>query len=54
MNTPLEITKIGVFARVILPKKVLAHLNVGFGETLSVMTTPRGIELSAVEPDFNA
>lgn len=54
MNTPLKITKIGNSAGVILPKEVLAHLNVGIGETLSVVTTPRGIELSAVEPDFDA
>jgi putative addiction module antidote len=54
MNTPLKITKIGNSAGVILPKEVLAHLNVGVGETLSVVTTPRGIELSAAEPDFDA
>ncbi|PNQ03245.1 AbrB/MazE/SpoVT family DNA-binding domain-containing protein [Sphingobium sp. SA916] len=54
MNTPLKITKIGNSAGVILPKEVLAHLNVSVGETLSVVTTPRGIELSAAEPDFDA
>lgn len=52
MNAPLKITKIGNSAGIILPKEILAHLNVGVGETLSLVTTPRGIELSATEPDF--
>ena len=54
MNTPLKITKIGNSAGVILPKEVLAHLNAKVGETLSVVVTPRGIQLSAAEPDFDA
>jgi putative addiction module antidote len=52
MNTSLKITRIGNSAGVILPKEVLAHLNAEVGETLSLVTTPRGIELSAEEPDF--
>lgn len=52
MNTPLKITKIGNSAGVILPKELLAHLQAGVGETLSVVLTPRGIELSANDPDF--
>lgn len=54
MNTPLKITKVGNSAGVILPKELLAHLNAGVGETLSVVLTPRGIELSAADPDFEA
>jgi putative addiction module antidote len=54
MNAPLKITKIGNSAGVILPKELLAHLNVQVGETLSVVVTPRGIELSVPEPDFDA
>ena len=54
MNAPLKITKIGNSAGVILPKELLAHLGAAVGETLSVVTTPRGIELAAVEPDFEA
>jgi putative addiction module antidote len=52
MNATLKITKIGNSAGVILPKELLAHLDVEVGGTLSVVTTPRGIELSAEEPDF--
>ncbi|MBO9499764.1 MAG: AbrB/MazE/SpoVT family DNA-binding domain-containing protein [Novosphingobium sp.] len=54
MNTTLKITKIGNSAGVILPREVLAHLNAQVGETLSLVTTPRGIEISAEEPDFDA
>ena len=54
MNSVLKITKIGNSAGVILPRDVLAHLNVQVGETLSLVTTPQGIELSAAAPDFEA
>jgi putative addiction module antidote len=54
MNTVLKITRIGNSAGVILPKELLAHLSAEVGGTLSVVTTPRGIELSAEEPDFEA
>ncbi|MBB5687510.1 AbrB/MazE/SpoVT family DNA-binding domain-containing protein [Sphingobium boeckii] len=54
MNAPLKITKIGNSAGVILPKELLAHLNAAVGESLSVVVTPRGIELSAAETDFDA
>ena len=54
MNSPLKITKIGNSAGVILPKDLLAHLNASIGQALSVTVTPRGIELSAADPDFDA
>ena len=50
----LTIKKIGNSAGVILPKDVLNELGVGIGGTLSVTKTPRGIELSASQPDFDA
>src|SRR6478672_3116509 len=53
MNTQLKITKIGNSAGVVLPKELLAHLDAAIGETLSVSKTPRGIELSPSEPDFD-
>lgn len=54
MNTQLKVTKIGNSAGVVLPKELLAHLDAAIGETLSVTKTPRGIELSSREPDFDA
>ena len=53
MNTTLKVTRIGNSAGIVLPKEVLAHLDTRVGETLSVVTTPRGIELSPAEPDFD-
>lgn len=52
MNRQLKITKIGNSAGVVLPRELLAHLDVSVGETLSVTKTPHGIELSAREADF--
>jgi putative addiction module antidote len=54
MNISLKVAKIGNSAGVILPKELLAHLEVAVGGTLSVTKTPRGIELSAPESDFDA
>jgi putative addiction module antidote len=48
----LKITKIGNSAGVILPKEVLAQLGAEVGDTLSVVRTPRGIELSPSDPEF--
>jgi putative addiction module antidote len=53
MNTQLKITRIGNSAGVVLPRELLAHLDVSVGETVSVTKTPRGIELSVQEPDFD-
>ena len=53
MNT-LKISKIGNSAGLVLPKELLSHLDVGIGDTLSVSKTPRGIELSAPDADFDA
>jgi putative addiction module antidote len=54
MNATVKITKIGNSAGVILPKELLAHLGAAVGGTLSVVTTPGGIELRGGEPDFEA
>jgi putative addiction module antidote len=52
MNVTLRITKIGNSAGIVLPKDVLAHLNAQVGETVSVMTTPRGIEIVQCDAEF--
>ena len=48
----LKIQKIGNSAGVILPKELLAHLQVEVGETVSVSKTPHGIELRIPDADF--
>ncbi|MEM7689199.1 MAG: AbrB/MazE/SpoVT family DNA-binding domain-containing protein [Pseudomonadota bacterium] len=52
MNKPLKITKIGNSAGIILSKEVLAHLNAGVGDSLNVIRTSRGIEISMLDPEF--
>lgn len=54
MNATLKITRIGNSAGVVLPKDVLARLNVQVGDNVSLVTTPEGIELRAAEADFEA
>lgn len=54
MNATLKITKIGNSAGVILPKELLAHLGASVGETVSVVTTPRGIEIVQADAEFEA
>lgn len=54
MNIELKIRKIGNSAGIVLPKDVLAHLDVAIGQTLSVAKTPHGIELRAPSTDFEA
>jgi len=54
MNMELKIKKFGNSAGVILPKELLAHLEVGAGDTVTVAKTVRGIELAAPDADFDA
>lgn len=54
MIMELKVRKIGNSAGVVLPKDLLAHLDVKIGGALSVIKTPHGIELSARDPEFEA
>jgi putative addiction module antidote len=54
MNMQLKVTKIGNSAGVILPKELLTHLDTAIGGTLAVSKTPRGVELTSPEADFDA
>lgn len=49
----LKITAIGNSAGIILPKEVLAQLGVDKGDSVSVVKTPNGIELTAFDPTFD-
>ena len=48
----LKITAIGNSVGVILPKEVLARLQVEKGDMLSVVETPDGVRLTAYDPTF--
>ena len=50
--TTLKVTTIGNSTGVILPKEVLERLRVGRGDSLHVLETPRGIELTPFDPEF--
>jgi putative addiction module antidote len=50
--TTLKITTVGNSAGIVLPKEVLARLRVDKGDTLYVVDTPGGIELTPYRPNF--
>ena len=54
MISTLKLTAIGNSVGVILPKDILSKLRVDKGDTLYVLETPEGIELTAYRPDFAA
>lgn len=49
----LKVQKIGNSAGVILPRELLAHLDVEVGQSLSVTRTANGIELRAPDADLD-
>lgn len=48
----VKITTVGSSTGVVIPKEILARLQVGKGDVLYVTETPRGIELSPYDPAF--
>ena len=50
----LKLTAIGNSTGVVLPKEILQRLRVDQGDTLYVVETPTGIELTPCNPDFAA
>lgn len=54
MGTALKLTAVGNSVGVILPKELLAKLRVDKGDSLYVVETASGVELSPYEPEFAA
>ncbi|MEE9295006.1 MAG: AbrB/MazE/SpoVT family DNA-binding domain-containing protein [Phycisphaerae bacterium] len=50
--TTLKITTVGNSAGVVLPRDILEHLRVEKGDTLYVLETPNGIQLTPYDPEF--
>ena len=50
----LKVTTVGNSAGIVLPKELLERLRVEKGDTLYVLETPRGIELTPYDPEFAA
>lgn len=53
MPTKLKITTIGNSAGIVLPKDILAHLNVQKGDSLTVTKSRGGIQLVPDEESFS-
>lgn len=52
--TTLKLTTIGNSTGVVLPKEILERLRIKKGDSLYVLETPRGIELTPYNPEFAA
>jgi len=50
--TTLKVTTIGNSVGIVLPRELLERLRVGKGDALFVLETPKGIELTAYDPEF--
>jgi len=50
--TSLKLKAVGNSTGVILPKEILARLHVEKGDSLFVIETPNGIELTPYNPEF--
>ena len=50
--TTLKVTTVGNSAGVVLPREILQHLRVEKGDTLYVLETPDGIQLTPYSPEF--
>lgn len=50
----LKVTTVGNSVGVILPKELLERLRVGKGDSLYVIETKKGIELTPYNPEFAA
>jgi len=52
MSSILKVTTIGNSVGVILPREILERLRVGKGDSLYVVETKNGIQLTAYDPAF--
>ncbi len=50
--TTVKLTTVGNSVGIVLPKEILERLRVRKGDTLYVLETPRGIELTPYDPEF--
>jgi putative addiction module antidote len=54
MAATVKITTIGNSVGIVLPKEVLNRLHVEKGDSLYLLDTPEGIQLTPYDPDFAA
>ncbi len=51
MVRPVKVRKVGASLGVVLPKELLAELDLGEGDTLYPVRTPGGVERTRYDPD---
>lgn len=54
MTHSVKVTTVGNSVGIVLPKEILARLNVKKGDTLYVTETPDGVQLTPYKADFDA
>lgn len=52
MNKPLKLIPVGNSTGVVLPKEILALLQLRQGDQVTVVRTPAGVELRPYDADF--
>jgi putative addiction module antidote len=52
MATTVKVTTVGNSVGIVLPKEILARLNVKKGDTLYVTETPDGVQLTPYDEKF--
>ena len=52
MATTVKITTVGNSVGVVLPREILERLHVEKGDSLYVLETPNGVELTPYDPEF--
>lgn len=52
MTVELKVRKVGNSLGVVLPREVLAHLNVREGDTMTLTEAQDGVRLTASDPEF--
>lgn len=50
----LKLIQIGNSVGVVLPKEILAHMNVDKGDSLFLSAAPNGMRITATNPEFEA
>lgn len=52
MATTVKLTAVGNSTGIILPRELLDRLRLKKGDTLHVLETPNGVELTSFDPEF--
>ncbi len=52
MAKSLKVRKVGTSLGLVLPRELLAELDIGEGDLLYPVRTPGGVELTRYDPDF--